>query len=359
MKSYTHLKSSMLKLFANKNPSHREAVAKFETRQQESDENLHQYYATLSSLSKESFPTLSKNQRLEYVGERFIDGILNDALKVELSKYISTDFNYKKLLEYAAKMEPVFMRSVTVNKIHINRLECPCKTNCFNKKSQGNIIVRCTLCQKKKQQTKLNCDNLTKTALYQNKQCFKCQQFGHLRRDCVINTTKLHIKPLVKLNKCVKNWNVPLSVQEEVEKLSKANGIYGTALVDGIATKFLADTGSPRSLINAKLLSKQQLQQIRPANFNVQTANGELAHVAGVKTSEIRYNGHSMFLDILVCHNLSEQCIMGLDFLIKSPSTKQAISILANAINHDSHTTETKPIFNEEGRHVLSSHYSF
>ena len=43
---------------------------------------------------------------------------------------------------------------------------------------------------------------------------------------------------------------------------------------------------------------------------------------------------------MLICKDLSEDCILGLDFLINSPSTKDCLSSLANCIINKSEVDE-------------------
>ena len=68
-----------------------------------------------------------------------------------------------------------------------------------------------------------------------------------------------------------------------LEEVIAVKGIYGVASIDGKKTRFLADTGSPRCFMNAKLLSTDQRKELQPVKFTVQTANGELAHIIGSK----------------------------------------------------------------------------
>ena len=107
---YADVKSSLLEIFKKGSINLDTALAKFIDRNQFEGESVITFYITLHSLAKKAKPNAKTAEINEMVGNRFINGIQNDALSNELEKHLdSMDFmgrrnkaaKYQKLLQYA------------------------------------------------------------------------------------------------------------------------------------------------------------------------------------------------------------------------------------------------------------------
>ena len=63
--------------------------------------------------------------------------------------------------------------------------------------------------------------------------------------------------------------------------------IYGTCRIDDNLYSYLLDTGSNRTVVHKRILSASALKDVAPVNFQVLTANGELANIIGQKRCQL------------------------------------------------------------------------
>lgn len=326
-KEYPRLIEAMKNLFAVDPKTACEAQLEFNRRQQHTNENIHQYYAALMEISTRAFGTYSKQQRLETVGNRFIYGIAPelDNLRYKLlEKYNSN--NKKKPIEWNKLiMDAETLRHIYAQKqIHVDkiRVECMCIKRLGITNNKGNIRVRCEQCDPSSARvSKVN----TVETIMKNMKCYKCAGIGHFKQQC----------PLKGLSKNDSEYKrVKAAIKEVTTKYrnSTLDHIRGTCLIDDVKRDFLVDTGSPRTLINARILNVDELNSLRPAGIKVLTANDNEANCTGVKRCKIQHGNFVCYLDVLVTTDIHEDCLIGMDYLRSSDTTKTHIYALNDAI---------------------------
>ena len=105
---YGMLKKTLLKLFAISAKTQTERQFEFSKRSQRPNENIHQYYAALQKLSYSAFGNVSKEQRWQFVAERFIGGVISDGLRQEILRTYKSD--YRNIIDVADKLETIYNR---------------------------------------------------------------------------------------------------------------------------------------------------------------------------------------------------------------------------------------------------------
>ena len=118
----------------------------------------------------------------------------------------------------------------------------------------------------------------------------------------------------------------------------------GYCNVDGVICKFLADTGAQRTVIDVSVLGNTN--NISPCLFKVQLADKSEATVLGVKKCLITLGYHTIQVEAIVTKNVSHNCLLGLDFLNKCPTTKIHLEGLQGVIN-DTKTSSVNQIATE------------
>ena len=82
--------------------------------------------------------------------------------------------------------------------------------------------------------------------------------------------------------------------------------------------------------------------KIRPFRQNVITADGNKAHIIGIKKVKIQIGEWIFVTDVLISNNLIKTCIIGMDILSILPSVKNVISDLQSAIQASTKTLKHK-----------------
>ena len=185
--NYASLITTMNELFKQDTKDIRQCVKDFEERDQLPDENINQYYAVLEHLSSKSLLDASTHQRDQHVVERFIDGVRSDALRADLAKYIHSSKNYANLFDYAKQVAGAYSRrTITFNKLSLHDTLCVClKSTKLKMQPSSNIKVRCAKCNP------TNKTNVTRSVC--NKVCFRCNEHGHIRKQCMCTMIPLKL----------------------------------------------------------------------------------------------------------------------------------------------------------------------
>jgi hypothetical protein len=105
----------------------------------------------------------------------------------------------------------------------------------------------------------------------------------------------------------------------------------GYCNVDGSICKFLADTGAQRTVIDVSVLGNTN--NISPCLFKIILADKSEATVLGVKKCSITLGYHTVQVEAIITKNVSHNCLLGLDFLNKCPTTKVHLDGLQDVIN--------------------------
>ena len=110
----------------------------------------------------------------------------------------------------------------------------------------------------------------------------------------------------------------PCHTKSFVPAVSVVNSLFPLmmcAVVGGIRTSALLDTGASRSLISSRLARKLRGAKCRPSSDTLMAANGSLIRVDKKVFTSVEASGHSLEHNFIVCPKLSFDCIFGLDLL--------------------------------------------
>ena len=101
--------------------------------------------------------------------------------------------------------------------------------------------------------------------------------------------------------------------------------ITGECEIDNHITKFLADTGSNKTIVHKSLIDihNNEHGHIRHFKSQVLTAEGQRANIIGIKKCKITVGNWVFLADVLISSNLITTCIIGLDILSIFPPTKE------------------------------------
>ena len=161
----------------------------------------------------------------------------------------------------------------------------------------------------------------------ETRSCYKCRMPGHLIRNCPLNANR---------NNAVINRLGPEltdKVQQTQRTLQHVQEIYGTCRIDDNLCSYLLDTGSNRTVVHKRIFSASALKDVIPVNFQVLTANGELANIIGQKRCQLQLGSTTCVADFLIAGDLYNDCLLGMDVLTTCPLTQTAIQQLYNVVN--------------------------
>ena len=166
------------------------------------------------------------------------------------------------------------------------------------------------------------------------RQCYQCLKIGHVKRYCPLSSAK---KPIQ-----YKPVDVKPVIKSTLMSVEHVRELYGTCKIDGVSCNYLLDTGSNRTIIHERMIPLHERVRIKPTQFNVLTATGDLANISGVKRCKLQIGNTACYGDFLVARDLCNECLIGMDILATCPLTKDSIAQLYNSIN-----VVLSPIINE------------
>lgn len=323
-KDYSKLREAFVRIYAKKKKTYQEYNADFLSCNQDGM-NLFHYHAELCRLARKAFPNLTESQKVEQIHERFITGLNNDLLRGHLLASFKNDglctrvFGSKSLIERAVELEEIY----GTKQVEIN----------FVKKDTSNVT------------------------------CHACKNKGHYAFQCPTNPRQsggntngngTRPKQNGQSNTANNQSNTASSNQNQhglnmfkLNKVQYTSSITGHCKLDGKSTNFMFDTGASKTVIDIKLLSNEQRNNITPSPYHVILADGTRTEVEGVKKCTIQIGNCAMELDVLVTKNLHEGCLLGIDFLSQCPMTKDLIEQLRDAANegNESHVNNVHDVY--------------
>lgn len=335
-KDYKILKDVLIKLYGGKKKPTTVYAKEFLELNQDGI-NLYQYYAKLMTLANKAYPIVDSKTKTNLVDEKFIDGLSSSALRaavlVKIREPLNNHFGlyrkHKTILEHAVELNDIYDRE----NVRINAVQ--------ESHTTSDII------------------------------CYGCGSKGHIKRDCTNPSTSKYYtytnNNSNNINRTNKNTNKltaqPLNLPQaniyniELKKIQQCSHITGWCDIDGNNVSFMADTGAMKTIIDVSILRPEQRESIKPTPYHVVMADGTKAHILGQKLCQITLGNHVVMLDVLVTERLNEQCLLGIDFLGRCPSTTSVIEELRQVMTNGSNDvvrTEHK-----DGITVMSSMTSF
>jgi hypothetical protein len=312
--NYKLLVQTMKQLFDKKQMLTYDYLNKFMKRNQKQNENVDQFLANLIDLANYAYPNVGQKIRETEIVNRFVDGLTNTHVRYDLHKQFNnlSKIKLKDVRDKAVALENMYSRSqIVVNQTTIKAQpqECQCIKQLGIVCDPAIIRIKCADCNPAPVSVKKKREML----------CFKCKQPGHYRAQCKSND---------KRSKLVNELQLKIN--------NYCNQINGQCLLDNKLVNFVADTGSPITIVNETVLTTNDLNQLRPVRYNIYTANGETCNVLGEKTCKIQLGDTETFLSVLVVKNLQNDCLLGLNYLSVSPITRESIDKLKEQIRINS-----------------------
>jgi len=293
--TYKKLRKSFLALYDKIDKSFTHYLAEFHTRNQGKSESVTKYYTELMMLAKQAFPDINTETRMCVVGNKFIEGVNSRALQIELKKHmvekdqrwcnVKAKFNprYETLLTKAEQIASLY----TDHRENLTRSKEDQYGNSSSNDTDSEYDVR-----------RVNYDSrLAKV------RCF-------LARKIDIDAEAKQIR--VEAEKTIGSWKQ----------------IQGVCRIDYQPTRFIVDTGTSKTIIAERVLTPASIKQIEPIAYNVVTANGEPIQIVGQKQCLIHHGKTATLINALIAKNLTDDCLLGMDFLMKSPATRKAIQTI-------------------------------
>ena len=300
---YNKMREALLHIYGDRKRTQTEYLSEFVSRNQFDDENLYIYHAKLTELGNKAYKDLDETTRNRYIANRFIDGILNDGLRQQILATFKND--YKNVLSFAAKLDEIYSRrQVNVSEI--------AQATIYGLKSQRDYA----------------------------RKCYNCNRPGHYMRDCIQprrqeqyqQTNQRQNNSTTVKNDSLGSQHAPTNFFR-LNRVEATNQLVGHCKIDGKSVKFLADTGATKTIIDVNMLATNSNALIKPANIKVILADGTPVDVLGVKTCTIQLGNYILDLEVLVTRNLYENCLLGFDFLMKCPATKEHITGLQQVLD--------------------------
>ena len=139
------IRERLIEIYGSQERSSMEKIKEFMSRRQKGDENVRMYSADLEILGRRAFPRITMQEQEQYVISQFIDGILNNQLKIHLT--VNRPQTIKAMVDTAAKYENAFFKTRDAatkalnqnnqRNSHSNHQAPPTQTPHFDNQNQG------------------------------------------------------------------------------------------------------------------------------------------------------------------------------------------------------------------------------
>jgi len=334
--NYNALKDAFIKIYGTKQRTYQEYNFEFLNCNQEGM-NLYHYHAELCKLAKKAFPNCSEAQRHDLIHNRFISGLNNDLLRGQLLASYKTDgvfskvFGGRSVLDRAADLEDIYGTRQFDTSINMAK-NAKVDVICYKCKGKGHYASECP---SKVQDQDGNGNQTSKTATNENNQ----KQSKHQTQNSSYNRT-----PQTSQNRQQQQANTNYFC---LNKVSYASAITGYCKFEGVQTQFMFDTGATKTVIDARLLTSDQLGEIQASPYCVILADGSRIPVLGTRKCRIQLADWTTEMEVLVTERLHEGCLLGIDFLSECPTTKDLIDQLREVAG------DTRKCFNVNEVHTF------
>jgi len=299
---FKRLRNAFIKIYGGQKRTQAEYNLAFSSLVQGEKESLYHYYSELSRLADKAFHGLSNKTKTKYVDERFMLGIGNDALRTKLmetckfSNFFDKIFAGKSVLDKALELDEIY-GSKKVKDINLIQR---------SRKADGATVF------------------------------YGCGERGHYRNKCPGARSNQSQSNQDQEYKSTANNQGVQSKQNQtdhvkIRAVKVSEEMTGYCNVDGSICKFLADTGAQRTVIDVSVLGNTN--NISPCLFKIILADKSEATVLGVKKCSITLGYHTVQVEAIITKNVSHNCLLGLDFLNKCPTTKVHLDGLQDVIN--------------------------
>eukprot|EP00731_Ephydatia_muelleri_P036715 Em0310g4a len=234
---------------------------KFQARVQQRDESLVEYIGELRMLASRAFPGWSEEQRDVLIRNQFIQGVSSSSIQVQLLKEMPK--SVKDAATLARRLETVEMA---------------------HRRLQTERIAE-----------------------------------RPLAVAAPVSTTSLEDK-LDKLSAQVKKLaDEPATA--EVGSIETSSATWARGLVEGRKTDMLLDTGSAVTILRAEVWNELKgvdsgTRELQVVSKSVVTADGSSLEMLGQVTLSVEIGGLVGLHPILVAKSLTQECILGADFLV-------------------------------------------
>eukprot|EP00731_Ephydatia_muelleri_P003480 Em0001g3480a len=237
------------------------AAVKFQARVQQRDESLVEYIGELRMLASRAFPGWSEEQRDVLIRNQFIQGVSSSSIQVQLLKEMPK--SVKDAATLARRLETVEMA---------------------HRRLQTERIAE-----------------------------------RPLAVAAPVSATSLEDK-LDKLSAQVKKLaDEPATA--EVGSIETSSATWARGLVEGRKTDMLLDTGSAVTILRAEVWNELKgvdsgTRELQVVSKSVVTADGSSLEMLGQVTLSVEIGGLVGLHPILVAKSLTQECILGADFLV-------------------------------------------
>ena len=187
---------------------------------------------------------------------------------------------------------------------------------------KARIALKCHVCSP--------IEPIYKREFHYKSKCFRCKRKGH-----VISKCPFKVSPWNEQSNYM-SARVRKAVVSVMSKIKEFDEIRGSCLINNLKREFLMDTGAQRTIINPRILNEEERSKVRMTNVRMVTATGWEGNCVGVWRTKIQHGEYTCLMDILVSEELHEDCIIGMDFLRTSTTTKDYLYALKKAIDDGS-----------------------
>ena len=108
--------------------------------------------------------------------------------------------------------------------------------------------------------------------------------------------------------------------------------LIGVCRLNSTPCKYLLDTGASRTVIHERVLSAGDKKNVQPSPLRVVVADNTDCFVVGILAVNIEFGNHLLSEEVLVVKELTHDCLLGMDVLMKHPVTREVMCHLETVV---------------------------
>ena len=301
---------------------------RLQSRRQKSGETLAEFAGELRMLADRVYPDWKVEQRMEMVKNQFVQGVRSSstqlALMKEKPKSLETALELAQtheVVETAQKRLHAYQMVATLSKFDEDSVagETGGTTNALQTneptlqelsrqvKQLSDTIARLTMRGPSNGRLRRSMQRQQRRAPV----CWGCGEQGHIQRNCpnrAENETESR-----------KEWSRSRPSTYKLNSLAAGSSLMVDGYIGKRPTQMLVDTGSAVTIIRENVWREaagdgDQLS-LEATAHSVVAANGEQLRLLGQTKVRLHVGGLQVFYNVLVAKGLTQECLLGADFL--------------------------------------------
>ena len=126
--------------------------------------------------------------------------------------------------------------------------------------------------------------------------------------------------------------DVKLAIADAMPDPYEIRELIGVSQLNSTPCQYLLNTSASRTVIHEPVLSTGGRKNVQPSTLRVMVAENTDCFVVGILAVNIEFGNHVLSEEVLVVKELTHDCLLGMDVLMKHPVTREVMCHLETVV---------------------------